>query len=279
MAIEFTGNGSHSIRLLRQDRSSLTPVCLQTSAGYGLDFFAFETKAHYPDLLMYATCNMSSVSCPTGVFQPNNICFVYPCSAESCCKVHNYGISINEKPLQTVAANIAERSVTVDGFYLKYIDSAYLEMDIFVPTFPMKKGTRIILKCGSNRISCTFIISVYNCPPCSDHIDGGIPIMLPQLGWIEVGSPPSFQLPGSVGTYAMRSFKMEIPGPSVVERWTEISLENEGRYIAIFGKQGDVTGISQPTHLSGGSDCSFPAVVPEMFHFLSDFSNLSKLGI
>eukprot|EP01060_Flectonema_neradi_P035202 TRINITY_DN6405_c0_g1_i5.p1 TRINITY_DN6405_c0_g1~~TRINITY_DN6405_c0_g1_i5.p1 ORF type:complete len:439 (+),score=28.37 TRINITY_DN6405_c0_g1_i5:57-1319(+) len=93
VALEITANGTLApIRFLCN--IVLIPTVHMTSSGYGVDFFAFATKAHFPDILLFAPCNLTSVPCSSGEFHPENICSLYPCDEDSCCFDHDYGVTM-----------------------------------------------------------------------------------------------------------------------------------------------------------------------------------------
>ena len=229
--------------------------------------------------MSYATCDDSSASmCSSGYFHKKNICSTYPCKESSCCNKQTFGVDYDGEVLNPFAVDNTDASLNVEGLHLISIQSMYSDMSVFIPPTPVNSGSSFRLKCDSETISCTFIIVVYDCPPCSDISNREFIESLPKMGFTEVGGSPKFRMPGSTASYPMRSFELSIPMSPTNERLIDVSVLSNVRYVAVFAKQGIVTGIPPVSNTVINDDCSFPALFPEMVGFMNDFSKFSKLG-
>ena len=142
------------------------------------------------------------------------------------------------------------------------------------------RGSVLKLRCNENsdHIGCDFFVNVYHCPGCSGPVNGGLASALTAQGHQGGSCAPGFIVPDVFEKFVqpMVAFRIRVEAG---EHVLLPELENDAKYIAIFGAQEeDVCKHRGPHHCEEPNVCTSDDGKCVRVHFCPKTSNPRPQG-
>eukprot|EP01060_Flectonema_neradi_P033563 TRINITY_DN5669_c0_g2_i1.p1 TRINITY_DN5669_c0_g2~~TRINITY_DN5669_c0_g2_i1.p1 ORF type:complete len:578 (+),score=143.59 TRINITY_DN5669_c0_g2_i1:53-1786(+) len=243
--------------------------CIDTPVADGIMCDDMRPETMFDKCVMGTCVGEMDVCAGLACVAPDNNCLTSSCSQAagrcvtsfnpSVCDCAPTLIHMNGDDYLPKTTTVTSPFMTLGGLELRDIPTALSGAYLSVFEQSIQKGSELTLSCCDTE--CTFVVSVYHCPPCSSGMNGGFPSSLPLNGFEPASCGPFFW--NEDKAHHMVSFTKTL----VSGQTTKVVLTEDAPFMAVFehnkGLQDSWCFKSKGPFSGFGPGCA-PCPVPSM---------------